>query len=905
MSVGPGTRLGPYEIQSAIGAGGMGEVYRARDTRLKRDVALKILPESFAADSERLARFQREAEVLASLNHPHIATIHGIEESAGTRALVMELVDGETLAEAIARGPMPVEEALRIAKQIAEGLEAAHEQGIIHRDLKPANIKITPDGQVKVLDFGLAKLADASAAGAASALSMSPTITSPALATRVGVLLGTAAYMSPEQARGREADRRSDVWAFGCVLYEMLTAKRAFDGEDVAVVLASVIKGEPDWAALPSEVPKPILMLLRGCLEKERRSRVADLGTVSFVLTHRVQFAERVVERVEVPVAAEPVAVPRPPIWRRAMPTTTLCIGALLAGGGVWLLTRPAPPRLVRTEVTTAGAAALSITGFDRDLVVTPDGSRLIYRGNSQLFVRALDQLEPDVLSGLGAPRGVFVSPDGQWIGFFDGNQLLKKVAITGGPPVTITRSDGTGPRGATWGADGTIVYATNASTGLHRVSAAGGDPTVLTKPNRERGEVDHLWPEFLPGSRALLFTITATTGGLDNAQIAMLDLQTGTYKVVVRGGSHAHYVPSGHLVYGAGGTLRAVAFDFGRLNVVGTPVPVLEQVLMTAAGAVDVAAANNGTMVYVSGRGTAGAGRSLVWVDRMGREEPLPTPVRAYQYPRISPDGTRVALDIRDQEQDIWIWDFARQTLTRLTFDSANDQFPVWLPDSRRLIFASARTGATNLFWQAADGTGAVERLTEGTSTQYANAVTPDGSRIVFREDGQGHDLVLLPLPSPRRPQPLIQTMFGERNAEIAPNGRWLAYESNESGREEIYVRPFPDVSGGRWQVSTGGGRIPLWSRKGQELFYVSPDGILMGMRVEEAPSWRSSTPARVLQGQYYYALPGNGRTFDIAPDGRRFLMIKQGGSNEAAPQNLVVVQNWFEELKRLVPTN
>jgi len=498
----------------------------------------------------------------------------------------------------------------------------------------------------------------------------------------------------------------------------------------------------------------------------------------------------------------------------------------------------------------------------------------------------------------------VFVSPDGLWVGFFDGNSLLKMVAITGGPPVTIARTDGNGPRGATWGPDGTIVYATDGtSTGLQRVSAAGGDPTVLTRPNRERGEADHLWPELLPGGQAVLFTISAATGGLDNAQIAVSDLETGTSKVLVRGGHHAHYVPTGHLVYGAGGTLRAVAFDRHRLEVAGTPVPVLEQVVTSVGGAVDVAFAANGTMVYVPGRGSAGAARSLVWVDRMGREEQVPAPLRAYSLPRISPDGTRVALTVMDQEQDIWIWDFARESLTRFTFDPGTDQYPLWSPDSRRLIFASARARGTNLFWQAADGSGTVEQLTEGPTLRLPVAMTPDGSRIIVREVGQQDDLMVVPLQPPRRSQPLVQTMFGERNAEIAPDGRWLAYESNESGREEIYVRPFPDVSGGRWQVSTGGGRMPLWSRNGQELFYGSPDGALMGVRMEPGPSWRSSTPARILQSQFAYS--GFGRAFDIARDGRRFLMIREGGGNEAAPQNLVVVQNWLEELKRLVPPN
>ena len=906
----------------------MGEVYRARDTKLGRDVAIKVLAESVVADPDRVARFQREAQVLAALNHPHIASIYGLEETAGGQFLVMELVEGGTLADRLAHvgrvprsGPagLPIDEALAIARQVADALQAAHEKGIIHRDLKPANIALTTEGQVKVLDFGLAKaLGPADGASDNLALTQSPTLS--LAATQAGVILGTAAYMAPEQARGKPADKRCDIWAFGCVLYEMLAGKRPFEGEDISETLAFVLTKEPDWSALPDGVPPAVRTLLRRCMERNRLQRVADVSTALFVLDEATTLvAATGGPAVDGPAeAGHYVRGDERPLWRRALPPTGAALAiAALVGGAVWFAMRPAPPRVLRTEVTTTGATALSMGGPDRDLAITPDGSRIVYRGANQLLVRALDKLEPDVLSGLGAPRGVFVSPDGQWIGFFDGTTSLKKVAITGGPPVTVASIDGASPRGATWGADGTIVYATNApATGLQRVSAAGGDPTVLTTPDRERGEADHLWPEFLPGGQAVLFTVTAATGGLDNAQIAVLDLASGTSKVLVRGGHHAHYVPTGHLVYGAGGTLRAVAFDLGRLEVVGTPVPVLEQVVTTASGGVDVAVAANGTLVYVPGRGAAGVQRSLVWVDRMGREEPLVAPVRAYLYPRLSPDGTRVALDIRDQEKDIWIWDLARDTLTRVTFDPALDQYPVWSPDSRRLVFTSARAGVSNLFWQAADGTGVVERLTEAPNTQFAYAMTPDGSRVIFREDGpQQPDLMLLPLQPPRRPQlpsqgfgeprPLVQTMFGERNAELAPDGRWLAYQSNESGREEIYVRPFPDVNGGRWQVSTGGGRLPLWSRNGQELFYVSPDEALMGVRREPGPSWRSSTPARVLQSQYFFANEGNGRTFDIAPDETRFLMIKEGGGTEAAPQNLVVVQNWFEELTRLVPVN
>ena len=910
MTLSPGTRLGVYEVTEQIGEGGMGQVYRATDTKLKRQVAIKILPPSLGADHERLARFQREAEVLASLNHPNIAAIYGLEESNGVSALVMELIEGDDLSQRIARGAIPLDEALPIAKQIAYALEAAHEQGIIHRDLKPANIKLRSDGTVKVLDFGLAKALEPASAASAN-VTASPTITSPAMMTDVGVILGTAAYMSPEQARGKAVDKRADIWAFGCVLYEMLTARRAFAGEEVSDTLASLLAREPDWALLPATVPPVLDTYLRRCLHKEPRQRIHDIADVRLALEGAFEPAagnagsqgqDPAYVHTQVDAA---VASVRRMLGRRLalVGAATLVIGGASVGTAVWWTMRPASPRVLRTEVTTAGATALSISGFDRDLAITPDGSRVVYRSNNQLLVRALDQLEPYVLSGLGAPRGVFVSPDGQWVGFFDGT-TMKRVALTGGPPLTITRIDGNGSRGATWGPDGTIVYATDtASTGLQRVSAAGGDPTVLTKPNRERGEADHLWPELLPGGQAVLFTISAATGALDNAQIAVSDLKTGTSKVLVRGGHHAHYVPTGHLVYGAGGTLRAVAFDRNRLEVAGTPVVVVEQVVTSVGGAVDAAVAANGTMVYVPGRGGPGAARSLVWVDRMGREERVPTPLRAYSFPRISPDGTRVALAVMDQEQDIWIWDFARERLTRFTFDPGADQYPLWSPDSRRLIFASTRAGGSNLFWQAADGTGAVEQLTEGPNLRLPVAMTPDGTRIIIREVGQQDDLMLMPLQPPRRPQPLVQTKFGERNAEIAPDGRWLVYESNESGREEIYVRPFPDVSGGRWQVSTGGGRMPLWSRNGQELFYGSPDGALMGVRMEPGPSWRSSTPARILQRQFAYS--GFGRAFDIAPDGRRFLMIREGGGNEAAPQNLVVVQNWLEELKRLVPPN
>jgi serine/threonine-protein kinase len=900
MPLSDGTRLGPYEILSALGAGGMGEVYRARDTKLDRAVAIKILPEAFAADTERIARFQREAKTLASLNHPNIAHIHGLEESNGVRALVMELVEGEDLAQRIARGAIPVDEALPIAKQMADALEAAHEQGIIHRDLKPANIKVRRDGTVKVLDFGLAKAMEQTGVASPS-VSQSPTITTPAM-TQAGMILGTAAYMSPEQARGKPVDKRADIWAFGCVLYEMLTGQRAFAGQGVSETLARVIEREPDWAKLPATLSPALRTYLRRCLQKDPRQRVQAIGDVRLALEGAFE--------TSVGQTAAPAAVA---LWQRV---ALVGVAAIIASGAiigtlVWFTARqaePTPPRVSRLQLTPAGAAALSIGWNDRDLAITPDGSRLIYVGNqgTQIFVRALDALAPMAVF-TGRVAGLFVSPDGQWIGFHAGLGVLKKVAVAGGPAVTLATIDTAGSSGATWGPDDTIIVATNSvDTGLQRVSAAGGPLTVLTRPDRAQGEVDHFWPEMLPGGRAVLFTITSLTGGLDAAQVAVLDLQTGARRILVRGASHAHYVSSGHLVYAAAGTLRAVPFDLARLETRGTPVTVVPDVVTTIKGGVDAVVAGDGTLAYVLGT-VEGTARTLVWVDRQGHETPIPAPPRPYLLPALSPDGTRVAVFANDQERDLWLWDLRRTTLTRLTSTPGADVVQVWTPDSRRLIFTSERAGVRNLFWQVADGSGAVERLTESPNTQYPTAVSPDGRKLIFAEETPrtDTDVMMIELEGARRVTPLVQSPFTERNGIVSPDGRWLAYEANDSGRFEIYVRPFPEVNSGRWQVSTTGGTRPIWARSGQELVYVSPTGALMGVGVARGPSWAATTPTLVVKEGYFTNLNWWGRSYDISPDGQRFLMIKEGGADgTAAPASIIVVQHWVEELKRLVPT-
>jgi serine/threonine-protein kinase len=557
-----------------------------------------------------------------------------------------------------------------------------------------------------------------------------------------------------------------------------------------------------------------------------------------------------------------------------------------------------------------APTAALTINNSDRDLAITPDGSRVIYVGNNgrELFIRQLDALQPVSLV-TGTPRAPFVSPDGQWIGFIDATTVMKKTAFTGGPAVTIATLDG-GSRGAAWTPDGTIIFATSApTTGLQQVAAAGGPTTVLTRPDRTRGESDHVWPELLPGARALLFTIWPSVGGADAAQIAVFDRQTGTQKVVVRGGSHAHYIGNGHLIYVAGNTLRAVRFDPETLETRGAAIPVVPDVVTTEvapAGGADAVVAANGTLAYVRGIGVGVGQPTLVWVDRQGREEPIPAPVRPYFTPQVNPADGRVLVTVADRDVDLWVWEPPRRTLARVTFTPGLDVYPLWTPDGRRVVFSSEREGARNLFWQTADGAGAVERLTRSPNTQYSTAVSPDGSRVIFTETApaSGEDVMQVELTGNHTVTALVQSPFAERNGILSPDGRWLAYEANDSGQVEIYVRPYPHITSGHWQVSTGGGTRPLWSRTGQELFYVSPPGAIMRVGVGPGATWATTTPSTIVKEGYTTALGAFlGRTYDISRDGQRFLVVKIASANVAPPQ-IIVVQHFDEELKRLVPT-
>jgi serine/threonine-protein kinase len=915
-----GQWIGSYEIEACIGVGGMGEVYRAHDTKLNRQVAIKVLLPAVADDPDRLARFRREAQVLASLNHPHIAQIHGLEDASGVRALVMELVEGPTLADRIRRGAISLGESLAIARQIAEALEAAHEQGIVHRDLKPANIKVRDDGTVKVLDFGLAKAVDSRgnsivAEGVEAAVSS----TLDANATDAGLIFGTPAYMSPEQAMGKALDRRADLWAFGCVLYEMLTGRLAFDAKSRTGTMAGADENEPDWTMLPAETPATIRTLLRRCLTRDRARRLDSAAAARLEIS----------DALTTPAAETPA--PRTASRRLPLVAIATAVGVLLGATIVtWIVGRPepqAPALSPRYGIVTPPARPLNTSSDDRDLALSPDGRYLVYRfggtgtNGGPLMVREINQLDARPLADITNAYTPFFSRDSRWIGFFE-NGELKKVPVAGGPVITLGRAMGRS-LGASWADDNTIVFATDdAGTGLWRVSADGGEPEVLTRPDSGRRESDHVFPSVLPDGRGVLFTITAE-GPADNAQVAVLDLRTGRWKTLVRG-SQAEYVEpstgSGHawladsgpddsLIYAAAGTLRAIRFDAVRLEVLGDPVTVVPDLLTKASGGANYAVSRQGTLVYMPATAAETLLRLLVWVDRQGHEEPIAAPLRAYGPPRLSPDGTRVAVSIVDQgNSEVHIWDFAQKTLRRLTFSPGADAMPLWTPDGQRIIYMSARTGVPNIYSQAVDVGGTVERLTTSANSQWPTSIARGGLLFGF-ENGPKfvRKVILLHLTdstktgaSPSQTLPSVQGLFRGNFAEISPDGHFLAYQSDESGRMEVHVRPFPRVDSDRWQISTGGATRPAWARNGRELFYLDEAGALTVVPVRTSgPTFIPGNPVKVFDTAYVE--PNPSRHYDVSPDGHRFLMVKDGAPRDptATPANMIVVEHWFEELK------
>ena len=910
MALAAGTRLGSYEVVAQIGAGGMGEVYQAHDTKLGRDVAIKVLPEAFAHDADRLSRFQREAKMLAALNHPNIATIHGLEPSGSTSYLVMELVLGETLQEHVMRdGKVPIEEALTIAKQIAEALEAAHEKGIIHRDLKPANVKVTPGGKVKVLDFGLAKAFEGDAAN--EDMVDSPTLSR--AATMQGVILGTAAYMSPEQAKGKAVDKRTDIWAFGCVLYEMLAGKQAFDGEEVTDILAAVVRAEPDWFALPSTTPLTVRDLLRRCLQKDKTLRLRDAGDA------RIEIHEALAAPA---TWAATTAGPATRVWRERVAWAAAGVLALVAiAFATGLLQRaPKPPQPVPVMRLNAeiGVDASLDTSLGASALLSPDGTRLVLVAigadqKRRIYVRSLDGLQATALPGTENARDPFFSPDSQWIGFFaDGK--LKKISVVGGLAVTLC--DAPTDRGGSWGEDGTIVFVPDVQTPLFKVLSIGGTPEPLTSLDKQAGEITQRWPQVLPGGKAVLFvSATSSVGPIsENADIVMYSLVSGQRKTLRRGGFYGRYLPSGHLVYVREGTLFAMPFDLKRLEVTGQPAPILEDVVASpGVGGAQFSFSETGDFAYVGGQG-GGQNLSIYWMDHEGRFTPLRETASSYANLAFSPAGNRLALEMNGGNgRDIWVYEWEHDTLTRMTFAGEPNEFPDWTPDGQRIVYSSQQKGGTqNLWWIRADGVGDAQRLTESKSAQFAGSWSPDGKVLAFSQFNVGTNLDIMTLAiggdeksgwKPEKPKSFLDSPASESEPAFSPDGRWLAYSSSESGSYEVYVRPFPGP-GGKWQVSTGGGYLPKWSHKSKEIFYRTPDTkIMVATYSASGDSFRVDKPRLWSPGQFS-ELGIFSNNFDLHPDDKRFAVVKGPGTGQTSVVSKVnLILNFFDELRSKFP--
>jgi Tol biopolymer transport system component len=878
MSIGIGARLGAYEITALLGEGGMGRVFRARDTRLKRDVAIKALPDEFAIDVERTARFRREAEALAALNHPHIAGIHDVLESEGCQFLVLELVEGETLDARIRRGPVPPPEALGIARQIAEGLEAAHESGIIHRDLKPANVKVTADGRVKVLDFGLAKDLECETSVAAS-LTHSPTFFGGA--TKAGVILGTAAYMSPEQARGLGVGVQADVWALGCVLYEMLTGRQPFSGPTVTDVLAAIVRGEPDWSALPAETGPGVRSLLRRCLQKDPSRRLHHIGDA------RLELEELSIDQPAQASSARPASRARER-WAWAV---AVALAVALVGGAVALTrtTLTVPPERRVDIVTLPSADPLS-------LAISPDGEKVVYsatsEGVSRLWIRSLGGAAARALPGTDLATFPFWSPDSRTLGFFaDGK--LKRLDIENG--LTQILADASIGAGGTWNAEGTIVFAPTVVGGLLRVSSSGGSPTVVTRlvPVKQGG---HSFPYFFPDGRHFLFH---SSGSAEGRGLYVGSLDGSEPRRLIDADTSGFVTASDHLLFVRQGTLFAQSFDVARLEPHGTPVAIADRLAID--NNLDVAAvsvASTDSFVYRSG-GASGQ-RQLIWFDRTGAQVgTVGGPDAAALFnPDLSRDERSVVFNRTVDNQEIWIAESARGILRRFTFDPSAEQMPAWSPDGKWVAYSSNRKSMFNLYRKPANGPGSEELLLETADNKFPMGFSPDGRYLLYRSTAPGPnwDLWVLPLVGDRKPFPIVQTPSQEMMAEFSPDEHWIAYQSNESGQYEIYVQPFPDP-GTRVQISTTGGSQPRWRRDGKELFYVALDGHMMAARMSLGPN-RQLDALSASERLFMTRVAGGPvpspqkQQYAVSPDGQRFLINSR--TEETATSPITLVLNW-----------
>jgi Tol biopolymer transport system component/predicted Ser/Thr protein kinase len=887
MTLAAGSRLGPYEIVAAVGAGGMGEVYRARDTRLERTVAVKVLPAHLSSSPEVRQRFEREAKTISSLSHPHICALYDVGNQDGVEYLVMEYLEGETLSERLGRGPLPAEQVLRYGIEMADALDKAHRQGIVHRDLKPGNVMLTKSG-VKLLDFGLAKVvAPASQQSGVTAL---PTMAHGQNLTQEGTILGTFQYMAPEQLEGKEADVRTDIFAFGAVLYEMATGKKAFSGSSQASLISAIMKEEPAPIATVQPMTPPALdRVVRTCLAKDPEERWQSAHDIKSELAWIAQAGSQA-------GVAAPVVASRRRKDRLAWGVAGAVAGALLAAAATWsvLRSRPAESRPVTRVAVPIPAGDSFVTDKYSTVAISPDGRRVVYVGRRsdtrQLFLRSLDAAEAAPIAGTEGAYSPFFSPDGQWVGFWaDGK--IKKVALSGGAPVTVCDCGvADHMNGATWGPDDTIVFTQRWAGELFRVPASGGAPQPVTKISAKGENRGHLWPEFLPGGKAVLFTIY-TGGSLEDYAIAVVSLATGEQKTLIKGGTFGRYAASGHILYARGGTLFAVPFDAGKLEVTGAAFPVAEGVSENTNGGAGYALSKNGTLLYATG-GMLLPECSLLWVDRQGTAIPVTKIKRPFSKPSLSPDGKRVALTVEAETYDIWVLDIGRDSLTRLSFGK-DDGNPVWSPDGKRVVYQSSQAGAYNLYFRQSDGSGSEERLTSDQDASTAVSFSPDGNLLVFQKIRAGvPEIWVYSFEKGSSPRPFLQGPFRRGGGELSPDGRWMVYESDESGKVEVYATAFPGP-GGKWQISTEGGRSPLWAPNGREIFY-RKDKKVMRVAVTTAPAFSASRPELLFEGDY--------EGWDIARDGQRFLMVKDEAA-ESAPKHLNLVLDWFEDLKLRAP--
>jgi serine/threonine-protein kinase len=874
MSLTPGARLGVYEVLEQIGEGGMGQVYRARDTKLGRDVAIKVLPRVFAADPERLARFEREARTLASLNHPNIAQIYGTEQIPSTGpgsgqpayALVIELVGGEDLADRLARGRLPVDEALEIAKHIAGALDAAHELGIVHRDLKPANVKVRPDGAVKVLDFGLAKavnpIGERSPGNGPQASQNSPTFTSPVV-TQTGIIMGTAAYMSPEQARGRAVDRRADIWAFGCLLYEMLSGSRPFAGDDTSMTLAAILKEDVNFTALPADTPPSIRRLMRRCLEKDPRKRLHSMADAT----------------LELDDAALDPAGPLAPArgWGSALIWGSAgALAAALVFGAILLARRngPVDGAIVRSQIVFAGLP-LRLSNF-RTLAVNPAGTEVVFSAfrstdQYQLFRRRLDGEEATPIAGTDGAMEPFFSPDGQWLAFFVQNGRLRRMPAAGGEAVDLAEVGGA--QGASFAPDGSMIFNGQHGEGLWRVAAGDARPSPVTKVDDAAGQAGHHWPHVLPDGKHLLYTVELDGKPYSEAQIVISAIDGSDSRVLITAGSDARYIPTGHILYWREGSLWGVPFDLSTRQLNGTAVVILPDVMASEAnGQAHYSISANGTLVYVPGRDTQQE-RSLMLVDRAGTAKPLTTERRAFETVAVAPDGRRLVVTLTAANDSLWTMELDRPSLTRITYEAEN-ALPAWSPDGSRLALSRHKGGEPRqLFVMPSDGSTSPTRLHQSSRNESPFTWTGNGDVMAYvRTEAAGNDIWVVNMSGERKPRPLLATRFNENHPRFSPDGRWIAYASDESGRTEVYVRPFPGP-GQKRLVSSDGGTEPRWRGDAREIYYRRGDAVL-AVAVTQSPEWTVSVPTVLFKGPY--GIDPLWSRWDVLPDGQRFVVVQ-----------------------------